>query len=73
MTPDESEPMIDQAVQQNRGRAFAVGANDEIRGLYGIAKWLLVLNLFDGVYDSDLDRALRGPGTQLHDERPGPR
>ena len=41
--------MIDQAVQQNQGRAFAVGANDEIRGLYGIAKWLLVLNLFDGV------------------------
>jgi len=42
--------MIDRAIQRNQGRAFAIGANGEIRGLYGIAKWLLVLNLLDGIF-----------------------
>ena len=42
--------MIDRTVQRNQGRAFAIGANGEIRGLYGIAKWLLVLNLLDGIF-----------------------
>jgi hypothetical protein len=42
--------MSHQTVQRNRGRVFALGADGEIRGLYGIAKWLLVLNLLDGIF-----------------------
>ena len=42
--------MIHPIVQQNHGGASTIGANEEIRGLYGIAKWLLVLNLLDGIF-----------------------
>ena len=42
--------MSNQAVQQNQGGAIVRRADGEIRGLYGIAMWLLVLNLLDGMF-----------------------
>ena len=42
--------MSHQTVHRESGRAFAIGARDHPRWLHGIAKWLLVLNLLDGIF-----------------------
>jgi hypothetical protein len=42
--------MQNHTVQRKRGRAIAIGAPEHFEWLHGIAKWLLVLNLLDGIF-----------------------
>jgi hypothetical protein len=37
-------------IPADQASGFLIGTQEHFRWLYGIAKWLLVLNLFDGIF-----------------------
>ena len=42
--------MTHNTIHLDQHSGFAIGTSEHFRWLYGIAKWLLVLNLLDGVF-----------------------